>query len=227
MSRDIRVAILAFVLMSIAAFLAVALAPTQYLSQARGGFDLATVIPPRLGEWQEDVNGPVVVLNPQQQAIIEKIYTQTLARTYVNRKGERVMLSIAYGADQRDGMQLHYPEVCYPAQGFVIHSNVRQDVTLLGKKIPVRRLETTLRELRYEPLTYWFTVGNYPLADSWKKKPAELDYSLRRRLIPDGLLVRVSSIGRDSVAAYHLQDDFIRQLAKSMAPVHRDQFFGI
>ena len=43
-------------------------------------------------------------------------------------RGRQIMLSIAYGEDQRDGMKLHYPEVCYPAQGFQSRSfQIRAD----------------------------------------------------------------------------------------------------
>ena len=59
------------------------------------------------------------------------------------------MLSIAYGEDQRDSMQLHYPR-CYPAQGF--DSINRKDLlTTQFGVLPIRRLETVLGAQRYEP----------------------------------------------------------------------------
>ena len=36
----------------------------------------------------------------EQAALISKIYNQTLTRTYVNLRNERIMLSIAYGGDR-------------------------------------------------------------------------------------------------------------------------------
>jgi EpsI family protein len=40
---------------------------------------------------------------------------------YVNASGYRIMLSLAYGSDQRGALQAHKPEVRYPAQGFTLH----------------------------------------------------------------------------------------------------------
>jgi len=48
-----------------------------------------------------------LIANPEQEAQINKIYNQTLTRTYVNPTGERIMLSIAYGGDQTDNMAVH------------------------------------------------------------------------------------------------------------------------
>ena len=60
-----------------------------------------------------------------KEAIINKIYNQTLTRTYINPRGDRIMLSIAYGRDQSDALQMHKPELCYPAQGFRLLNNQR------------------------------------------------------------------------------------------------------
>jgi hypothetical protein len=38
----------------------------------------------------------------------------------VNAGGSRIMLSFAYGGDQHGSLLAHNPEVCYPAQGFVL-----------------------------------------------------------------------------------------------------------
>ena len=64
------------------------------------------------------------MVNPEAEAALAKIYTQTLARTYVNAAGERILLSVAYGDDQRgEATQAHRPEMCYTAQGLAITSN--------------------------------------------------------------------------------------------------------
>ena len=99
------------------------------------------------------------MVDPQQQELIDKIYTQTLSRTYVNPSGYRIMLAIAYGDDQRDAMQLHYPEVCYPAQGFSLKGKEKGTVATENGIIPVTRILTNLGQ-RNEPVTYWTTVGD-------------------------------------------------------------------
>lgn len=47
------------------------------------------------------------VVNPQTQELLDKLYSQILTRTYVNAKGYRIMLSLAYGSDQRGALQAH------------------------------------------------------------------------------------------------------------------------
>ena len=106
------------VLMLAASGLALALRPTHKIAAYGPAIDLETIIPRTFGDWRAEKENTVAMVDPQQQEMIDKIYTQTLSRTYVNPAGYRIMLAIAYGDDQRDAMQLHYPEVCYPAQGF-------------------------------------------------------------------------------------------------------------
>ena len=102
------------------------------------------------------------------------------------------MLALAYGKDQRDAMQVHYPEVCYPAQGFALQE--KQIGTLATERgaIPVTRILTNLGQ-RIEPVTYWTTVGDRVVQTGLQKKLAEMSYGLSGK-IPDGMLIRVSSI---------------------------------
>mgnify|MGYP006871988586 CR=1 FL=1 len=44
---------------------------------------------------------PVVLPAPDVQAALDRIYNQTVARTYVSAKGGSVMLSLAYGRVER------------------------------------------------------------------------------------------------------------------------------
>lgn len=105
-----------------AASFAAVMKPSIYLADEFVKLDLEQVFPENFGTWKID-RSVALVVNPQVQATLDKIYNQTLSRTYINPQGYRIMLSIAYGLDQRDAMQVHYPEVCYPAQGFTVDSN--------------------------------------------------------------------------------------------------------
>ncbi|MBV5336464.1 MAG: EpsI family protein, partial [Deltaproteobacteria bacterium] len=109
-------------LMALAAIFATAWRPSHKLIDGRDPINLQTLVPTAFGDWREEVQTSAMIVDPQQKETIDKIYKQTLSRTYINASGERVMLSLAYGDDQRDSMQLHYPEVCYPAQGFQLLS---------------------------------------------------------------------------------------------------------
>ncbi|MBT9455296.1 MAG: EpsI family protein [Burkholderiaceae bacterium] len=193
-----------------AASVAAVMKPSIYLADEFVKLDLEQVFPESFGTWKLDRSVGLIV-NPQVQATLDKLYNQTLSRTYINPQGYRIMLSIAYGLDQRDAMQVHYPEVCYPAQGFTVDSNDADLLKTPMGEIPVRRLKTILGGQRYEPVTYWTTVGERVVANSSTKKFAEMAYGLKGR-IPDGLLFRVSSIDRNSPAAFAAQDLFVADI---------------
>jgi hypothetical protein len=105
------IALLALMLLSAA--LSAALRPRISLADERPPIDLAAMVPKAFGDWREELNLAARVVNPQQRDLLDKIYSQTLSRTYVNAQGYRIMLSIAYGKNQSDALQLHKPEYCY------------------------------------------------------------------------------------------------------------------
>ena len=79
---------------------------------------------------------------------------------------------------------------------------------------------------RYEPVTYWFTVGDTAVQGATQKKLVELRFGLTGR-IPDGLLYRVSSVDRDESRAYQLQDAFTNALLEAVAPADRRRLSGL
>ena len=102
-------------LMVVGAGLAVAMTPTQQIADSREKANLEAMIPARIGDWRIDTSIVPIEPSPEARALLEKIYSQTLSRTYINSAGQRVMLSIAYGGNQNDSMKVHQPEVCYGA----------------------------------------------------------------------------------------------------------------
>lgn len=212
-------------LMVASAALASVMRPTASLADERPTIDLAAMVPGEFGDWKEQLNVAVQIVDPEQQATIEEIYTQTLTRNYVHADGYRVMLSIAYGKNQSDNLQLHKPEVCYPAQGFKLESLERVPLNLLDQSISTTRLETHLGQ-RFEPVTYWTVVGDHITTTGVNKKLTEMRYGLRGR-VPDGMLVRVSSIDRDSPRAHRIQAEFAAAMVAAIAPEHRARFAGV
>lgn len=216
---------LLLVLMLAASGLALALKPTQKIADQGPAVDLETMIPKEFGDWREEQHNFVQMVDPQQKELIERIYTQTLSRTYANSNGYRVMLAIAYGDDQRDSMQTHYPEVCYPAQGFELISRERRDIASSMGSIPVVQLVTSLEKQRIEPVTYWVMIGDIPITQGWEKKLAEMRYGLKG-MIPDGLLFRVSSVDQDNRHAFAMHQAFIDDILSAMSVVERKRFAG-
>jgi len=200
------------------------LKPTEKIAALQSPINLETMIPKQFGDWQEEAQHSGQIINPQLKEKLARIYTQTLSRTYINTKGERIMLSIAYGEDQRDANQLHYPEVCYPAQGFQVVSLLPGLLNTDFGDIRVKRLLTVMGN-RSEPLTYWTTVGNQVVRGGRETKLEQLRYGLRRQ-VPDGLLFRVSSIQTDVVIAYALQQKFINDLLTVINEPSRIRLIG-
>lgn len=198
--------------------------PTGRLADTLPAINLDGMFPKQFAGWQVDDRMPVQLVSPDQQAVLDKIYNQTLSRTYVNRQGDRIMLSVAYGGDQSDATRAHRPEVCYPAQGFQILSQRRGDVQFDQTIVPARRLVAKLGG-RVEPITYWVTVGQHITVSGTEQKLAQLRYSMRG-LVPDGMLVRVSSIGTETDKLYAVQDQFLSELRAALAPASRDRVFG-
>ena len=200
--------------------------PTVYLSDHLPAFNLDIIIPVQIGEWSEEKNLVGQVVNPQTEELINKLYSQTLSRTYVNGKGERIMLSIAYGTDQRDGTEVHHPEICYPAQGFQLKSNREGTLVTPKGNIPVSRLETNLANQRFEPVTYWITVGDKVISGGMSKKLARMFFGLNG-MIPDGLVFRVSSIDVDTAHAFLVQDAFVNALVAILKPGNDKRLTGL
>jgi EpsI family protein len=214
------------VAMLLASLLTVFITPREKLAERLGPLTLRQALPDRFGDWMLDERSTGFVVNPQQQEVLARIYSQTLSRTYVNAKtGAVVMLALAYGEDQRDGMQMHFPENCYPAQGFQIGQQVQDTVQLGGAALHVKHLVASMGKARIEPITYWIMIGQHPTQSGWHKKITEMRYGLQG-LIPDGLLFRVSSIGADDAAQYHVHQQFLADLFHVLPARERSRLFG-
>jgi len=158
------------------------------------------------------------------QAKLDRIYSQTVSRTYVNAAGEHMMLTIAYGGDQSDALKAHRQEVCYTAQGFTIHDLHSDELAVRGGSIPVTRM-LAVRGERSEPVTYWFTMGDRVVRGRVERLMVQLREGFAGG-IPDGMLVRVSSISGDSRAAYAAQQAFVAELLGAMPSQQRARLAG-
>ncbi len=214
------------VLMAAAVLVAWAWRPTHFLADSKPRVDLESLIPRKIGDW--DVDPTLIPLQPAPdlQKVIAETYDQTLARTYRNDRGDRIMLSMAYGRNQHEGMNTHRPEICYPGQGFPIVPGSSQQVVLPfhGQPVMVTRLVAESAS-RIEPITYWLIVGDTITTYGRGHKWVALEYGLRGK-IPDGMLIRISSIDRQSERAYALQQQFIGQMLDAMTPSGRLAVLG-
>jgi EpsI family protein len=209
--------------MGAAAALAHVVTPTVRIADVRSRLDLEQIFPQSASSWRVDHSMPIVLPLPEVQARVDAIYNRVLTRTYISHEGYRVMLLVAYGADQA-GMGVHLPEVCYPAQGFELVSQTATTLRAADRSVPVNRLVTRLGA-RVEPMTYWITIGNTATSSRTQQRLVMLRYGFRGQ-IPDGMLVRVSSIDKDTERAFKQQASFIEDMASGIDDDHRAQVVG-
>jgi EpsI family protein len=223
--KDIVRAGLAAAAMCAAALLAVAMEPRTFLADSAPRAKLAQIVPAQFGAWSIDTSIVPLPPSPDLQRVLDETYDETLARTYRHADGRRVMLSLAYGRNQHKGMNTHRPEICYPGQGFrIVRDTERGTVMSAGRAVPVQRLVTAMGA-RNEPITYWLMVGDRITEFGYAQRWATIQYGLRGQ-VPDGVLVRVSSIDNDNVAAFLLHERFIQDLLQSLQPAQRARLLG-
>lgn len=205
-----------------AALASIALTPSKKLAETK--INLEQLVPLEFGDWQIDPTITPLEVSPEVKAQLSKIYNETLSRTYVNKQGERVMLSIAYGGDQSKSLQVHKPETCYVAQGFNV-KNLGDSPLLFGNlQIKARHLIATLGN-RSEPITYWMRVGNTTVYGGLGQAINRYKMGLKG-YIPDGLLFRVSSLDSDKEQAFRTQEKFIDALLSAIEPSSRSKLIG-
>jgi EpsI family protein len=203
------------------------LKPTEVSAAVAADFSLEEIIPTEFGEWYEDQY--IKAVQPlEQSTLADKIYNQSISRSYRNANGDLVMLVIAYGRHQSDNLQLHLPETCYVANGFKVSPPRVENVALIeggvGTGIPARRLFTS-NGPRREPVTYWTRVGDDIPVSQRERQIGKLLYGLSGK-IPDGILVRVSSFGELNDQSFALHDAFIQDLLAILPKESLPLFLG-
>lgn len=224
MTTDIRRALGALILMLLAGAGGHFLVPTKEKSSFPD-VQLQAVVPERFGDWEIDRSLAPLLPDPTTLAAINDIYSDTLARTYVNSQGQRVMLMLAYGRRQSDTMRVHRPEGCYMGQGFSVLSLGQTPANINGLNVMVSRLDTR-QGARTEPVSYWMVIGGVHVNTLSEMKRVQLRFGLRGYLA-DGLLFRVSSISAERDEAYRLHDQFSRDLAAAVPESVRIGLVGL
>jgi EpsI family protein len=214
--------VLAGAAMCAAALAAIVLKPSP--AGADASPDLEKIIPGRFGEWAAQPTAGAIVPAPDVEANLARLYSQIVSRTYINARGERIMLMVAYGGDQSDALKAHRQEVCYAAQGFQIRALAHGELPTMGKTIPVTRMHA-VRGRRSEPVTYWFTMGDAAVMSYLDREVTQLRYALEGK-IPDGYLVRVSNLSGVPSEAFAKQAAFADALMSSLDQEFRQRLTG-
>lgn len=217
--------VLACIAILSAAAAAEALKPRKRLTPPNEALILEEVVPLQFGRWTQtpDVR---IIEPPGSDTLSREIYNQEVVRGYTDPDGNTVMLLVAYGASQSDRLQLHRPEICYAAQGFRVGKPTEGSLTYAESRPPLRfRRMVTQREARLEPVTYWMRIGYDISTDNFDRQLLKVRYGLKG-LIPDGALIRVSSVGLSPEASMKLQDRFIQEFLLVLPPETLNFFVG-
>lgn len=176
---------------------------TPERESVRRAAPLDQLIPHSFGDWVEDVTPELQVslsLRGGTEPLGAEVYDDLLMRTYRRSDGQRVMMTIAYGRSQTQELKLHRPELCYYAQGFEVRALGRRAVHLS----PTRELASTAlltrNRTRIEVVTYWMRIGERITENAWQTRWTILRTGLDGR-VPDGILVRASTLGASEATA--------------------------
>jgi EpsI family protein len=198
--------------------------PRELMASANPSLNLETMIPKEFGKWKyRPTSGLVTPNEPEyidtdKKELAGRIYSQEVGRMYEDNEGHTVMFLVAYGPVQNYRLKSHRPDVCYTAQGFRVWDKTEHRLAINNdtSAIRVSRL-ITQRETRYEPVSYWMRVGNDISTGIFDNQILRLKYGLKG-LIPDGALVRVSTVGLPAEQSFALQDQFLTDLLGSITP---------
>jgi EpsI family protein len=187
---------------------------------------LDRMIPAHFSGWRALPRISPLVVDPRVTSQVEQTYSETVERVYRGQGDRMVMLSVAYGTHQlHDGLQAHRPEYCYRAQGFTVEHLLDTSLQTDAGPLKVRRL-LTRRAARLEPVTYWMMVDRRAVLPGFGRQLAQLAHGLRGQ-IPDGLLVRVSSLDMTPDEAWPLHERFLTDLFSALQPADMERLTGL
>lgn len=186
---------------------------------------LADSVPTKFGDWMSEDTGDPYAVNGEG-TLSAKLYNELLVRQYISvSRGLGVTVLFAYGGRQSDELQLHRPEVCYPAFGFNLVRNEPVDLRV-GRSalIPARRLAAESNNNR-ESIVYWSRMGELIPQDGGQQRAARLKIAMQG-IIPDGLLCRFSTGGGTPERDWGVLGGFVNELLLATAPSHRAVLVG-
>ena len=178
---------------------------------------LDNVVPKTIGSWKFVAASGLVI--PPNDQLSRALYSNLLTRVYSDGVNPPVMLLVAQSGSQTGILQIHRPETCYTASGYQI-SQVTPDAVRVGSTVgPVNSMDATADGF-VEHVIYWTRVGNRMPA-SWKQQRLAVAEQNLQGILPDAILVRVSTVQNDAEAARATLESFIRALINAVPPNRR------
>ena len=205
------------------AYLSIALKPTVVHTSITTP-QLDEMVPKEFAGWKQAKSVELVNPSPDTQQKVDEAYGAIISRTYENPQGVNVMLLVAYGSRQTQKLKVHRQEVCYESQGFSVSDQKSTPIAFGNRRIEATQFFSQ-KNGRMEVVTYWFTMGDRVVSSRFERMIVGIIDGLSGE-IPDGLLVRVSSISTDDKAARTQQLSFISALLGAMDNKYVNRFSG-
>ncbi len=196
--------------MALAMVLSIQLTPDIDLSKQLAVDTFLTQIPKQFDGWQR-VPSRTMSIDLYQKTEGERTtdnpYDDTFIQSYRNTNGHVIELAIAYGALQRQEVKIHRPDLCYYAQGYEIQSHLPETFSLVSanQKVAGQRMQVS-RGDQQQLISYWMRIGDLFSQSAWQTRLYLIKQGLLGN-VPDGVLVRVSSViqsgNNSALAAEH------------------------
>lgn len=183
---------------------------------------LDDLVPKNIASWKFVAASGLVI--PPEDQLSRLLYSQLLTRVYSDGVNPPVMLLIAQSGSQTGVLQVHRPETCYTAGGFTITRLAPHRIPL-GPAVLQANLMDATAEGTTEHVLYWTRVGDRVPA-SWREQKIAVAEQNLRGLVPDAILVRISTVTNDPSAASATLDAFARALIGSIPPQRRSVFIA-
>ena len=185
--------------------------------------ELNPLFPYKVGDWNYQTSSGLILPPPDQ--LRDRLYNAIITRYYAASNHLPVMMLVAYNGVQDGMLQVHRPEVCYPAAGYTIE---KQQIVELnaggGAEVPGHYMSTRSIS-RHEQLIYWTRIGNDFPTQWWEQHWAVAKENLKGR-VPDGVLIRFSTAAPDDETALRTLKLFIDHLFVQLNPTARLLLFG-
>lgn len=182
--------------------------PIDYLGKTK----LDSLIPKKIGPWEFATTSGLIV--PPEDALSAALYSQLLTRVYTQGDEPPIMLLIAQASGQTGVLQIHRPEFCYPAGGFALSPIVPRPIAANGVRFDANQL-TASQPGRTEQILYWTRLGDRMPA-TWRAQKIAVALDNLKGLIPDAVLVRVSTVDPDAELSFDRLQRFVAAMVASL-----------
>jgi EpsI family protein len=185
--------------------------------------EFEALVPKVVGEWRFETASGLVL--PPSDALSDRLYDSLVTRIYSNPDGDRVMMLLAYNNRQDGMLQIHRPEICYPAGGYVLTPTTPVNVAVDQGVVVPSNIFSAISGERNEQVLYWTRVGD-DFPQSWRQQRLVVLRSNIAQIIPDGMLARVSMAGEDMATSMPVMQNFVAALYDASSPRLRSLLFA-